>query len=110
MTRLGRLRWPEFKLEAKRVVKLVNLNAIPFNININVDKLYKTFPSKPLTPKTPSVTSTPSQKFKMSEGQILKPDKDFSKEVDKQLPEAEQLAQVGRMTAIPMIQANIILE
>jgi hypothetical protein len=30
----------------------------------------------------------------MSEGQILKPDKDFSKEVDKQLPEAEQLAQV----------------
>ena len=30
----------------------------------------------------------------MSEGQILKPDKDFSKEVDKQLPEAEKLAQV----------------
>ena len=30
----------------------------------------------------------------MSEGQILKPDKDFSKEVDKQLPEAEALAQV----------------
>jgi len=30
----------------------------------------------------------------MSDGQILKPDKDFSKEVDKQLPEAEQLAQV----------------
>jgi hypothetical protein len=30
----------------------------------------------------------------MSEGKILKPDKDFSKEVDKQLPEAEQLAQV----------------
>src|SRR6266699_627787 len=32
----------------------------------------------------------------MSDGQILKPDKDFSKEVDKQLPEAEQLAQVCR--------------
>jgi 26S proteasome regulatory subunit N5 len=32
----------------------------------------------------------------MSEGQILKPDKDFSKEVDKQIPEAEQLAQVCR--------------
>jgi 26S proteasome regulatory subunit N5 len=30
----------------------------------------------------------------MSEGQILKPDKDFSKEVDKQLPEAEELAKV----------------
>jgi hypothetical protein len=30
----------------------------------------------------------------MSDGQVLKPDKDFSKEVDKQLPEAEQLAQV----------------
>jgi 26S proteasome regulatory subunit N5 len=30
----------------------------------------------------------------MSDGQILKPDKDFSKEVDRQLPEAEQLAKV----------------
>jgi 26S proteasome regulatory subunit N5 len=30
----------------------------------------------------------------MSEG-VLKPEKDFSKEVDKQLPEAEKLAQVG---------------
>jgi 26S proteasome regulatory subunit N5 len=30
----------------------------------------------------------------MSDGQILKPDKDFSKEVDKQLPEAEELAKV----------------
>jgi 26S proteasome regulatory subunit N5 len=30
----------------------------------------------------------------MSEGQIRKPDKDYSKEVDKQIPEAEQLAQV----------------
>jgi 26S proteasome regulatory subunit N5 len=30
----------------------------------------------------------------MSEVQVLKPDKDFSKEVDKQIPEAEQLAQV----------------
>lgn len=31
----------------------------------------------------------------MSEGQILKPDKDFTKEVDKQLPEAQELAKVG---------------
>ena len=30
----------------------------------------------------------------MSDGQVLKPDKDFSKEVDKQLPEAESLALV----------------
>ena len=36
----------------------------------------------------------------MSDGQVLKADKDFSKEVDKQLPEAEQLAQVR--IAIPV--------
>ena len=30
----------------------------------------------------------------MSDGQILKPDKDFTKEVDKQLPEAQELAKV----------------
>jgi len=32
----------------------------------------------------------------MSDGIIRKPDKDFSSEVDKQLPEAEKLAQVRR--------------
>jgi hypothetical protein len=32
----------------------------------------------------------------MSDVQVLKPDKDFSKEVDKQIPKAEQLAQVCR--------------
>jgi hypothetical protein len=31
---------------------------------------------------------------KMSDGSSLKPEKDFSKEVDKQLPEAEKLAKV----------------
>ena len=38
----------------------------------------------------------------MSDGQILKPDKDFSKEVDKQLPEAEELAKVymGALLAV----------
>jgi hypothetical protein len=36
----------------------------------------------------------------MSDGQILKPDKDFSKEVDKQLPEAESLALVMRHNSI----------
>ena len=30
----------------------------------------------------------------MSEGQLFKPDKDFTKEVDKQLPEAQELAKV----------------
>ena len=30
----------------------------------------------------------------MSDGRILKPDKDFSKEADKQIPEAEKLAKV----------------
>lgn len=31
----------------------------------------------------------------MSNGQLFKPDKDFSKEVDKQLPEAEKLSEVA---------------
>jgi hypothetical protein len=44
----------------------------------------------------------------MSEGQILKPDKDFSKEVDKQLPEAEQLAQV-RGTSAPTLNVKLTL-
>jgi len=30
----------------------------------------------------------------MSDGRILKPDKDFSKEADKQIPEAQELAKV----------------
>ena len=30
----------------------------------------------------------------MSEGRILKPDKDFTAEVDKQIPEAQELAKV----------------
>jgi len=30
----------------------------------------------------------------MSDAPVLKPDKDFSKEVDKQLPEAQELAKV----------------
>ena len=31
---------------------------------------------------------------KMADGQLFKPEKDFTKEVDKQLPEAEELAKV----------------
>ena len=37
----------------------------------------------------------------MSDGQILKPDKDFTKEVDKQLPEAQELAKVGHVSSRP---------
>ena len=33
----------------------------------------------------------------MSDGRILKPDKDFSKDADKQIPEAEKLAKVRTM-------------
>ena len=36
----------------------------------------------------------------MSEGRILKPDKDFAKDVDKQIPEAQQLAKVSHL-ALP---------
>ena len=30
----------------------------------------------------------------MADGQVLKPDRDYSKEVDEQLPQAEELAKV----------------
>ena len=33
----------------------------------------------------------------MSDGRILKPDKDFTKEADKQIPEAQELAKVASM-------------
>jgi len=36
----------------------------------------------------------------MSDVQVLKPDKDFSKDVDKQLPEAQELAKVCPKAAI----------
>ncbi|CZR58489.1 related to RPN5-subunit of the regulatory particle of the proteasome [Phialocephala subalpina] len=41
----------------------------------------------------------------MSDQQVLKPDKDFSKEVDKQLPEAEKLAQSNVQGAIEKLTA-----
>lgn len=31
----------------------------------------------------------------MSDGRIVKPDKDYSKEADKQIPEAQELAKVA---------------
>jgi 26S proteasome regulatory subunit N5 len=51
----------------------------------------------------------------MSDVQVLKPDKDFSKEVDKQLPEAESLALVlfyylimfGLKADLPFSQTNV---
>ncbi|KAI9904190.1 hypothetical protein N3K66_000719 [Trichothecium roseum] len=41
----------------------------------------------------------------MSEGGLLKPEKDFSKEVDKQLPEAEKLAQSNLQGAVEKLAA-----
>jgi len=38
----------------------------------------------------------------MSDGKLIKPDKDFSKEVDKQLPEAEELAKVHHYSFLPV--------
>ena len=46
-------------------------------------------------------TSSNHNSSKMSDGQILKPDKDFTKEVDKQLPEAQELAKVGHVSSRP---------
>lgn len=40
----------------------------------------------------------------MSDGQLFKPDKDFSKEVDKLLPEAEELSKVVIITLIDCVQ------
>jgi hypothetical protein len=45
----------------------------------------------------------------MSDGQILKPDKDFSKEVDKQIPEAEELAKVELYAITPLAEVMLIL-
>lgn len=36
----------------------------------------------------------------MSEGQVLKPEKDFSKEVDKQIPEAQAIAKTNIQSAV----------
>ena len=36
----------------------------------------------------------------MSDGRISKPDKDFTKDVDRQIPEAEQLAKVSLCSTI----------
>ncbi|ORY19735.1 putative proteasome regulatory particle subunit [Clohesyomyces aquaticus] len=44
----------------------------------------------------------------MSSGQVLKADKDFTKEVDKQLPEAQQLAKDGNVTGA--IEKLLLLE
>jgi len=39
----------------------------------------------------------------MSEGKILKPDKDYTKEVDKQIPEAQELAKVSHIVSHPLV-------
>lgn len=37
----------------------------------------------------------------MSDGTLFKPEKDFTKDVDKQIPEAEALAKVCQILAVP---------
>lgn len=37
----------------------------------------------------------------MADGRILKPDKDFTKEADKQIPEAQELAKVALILSHP---------
>ena len=39
----------------------------------------------------------------MSEGRLLKPDKDFTQEVDKQIPEAQETAKVSAMVYSQLI-------
>ena len=43
----------------------------------------------------------------MSDGRIFKPDKDFTKEVDKQLPEAQGLAKVNLATMCFDVDAKL---
>jgi len=37
----------------------------------------------------------------MSDGRIVKPDKDYTKEADKQIPEAQELAKVAHRVRLP---------
>jgi hypothetical protein len=46
----------------------------------------------------------------MSDGQIRKPDKDFTKEVDKRLPEAEELAKVLSQLSIARMRVDCIAD
>ena len=41
----------------------------------------------------------------MAEGQLFKPEKDYTKEVDKQLPEAEELAKDNVQAALEKLSA-----
>lgn len=41
----------------------------------------------------------------MAEGRIIKPDKDFTKETDKQIPEAQELAKVRQ----PLLKSSGLL-
>ena len=41
----------------------------------------------------------------MADGQLFKPEKDYTKEVDKQLPEAEQLAKDNVQAALEKLSA-----
>jgi 26S proteasome regulatory subunit N5 len=39
----------------------------------------------------------------MADGQLFKPEKDYTKEADKQIPEAHELAKVRTPSALPRI-------
>src|SRR5271156_6221702 len=108
--------------EASQARILAFLQLLPrqaVNLNFDETNLATTSPRTPSTlpiifllsyhhlPKR-YIQSPFSTSAAMSEGQILKPDKDFSKEVDKQLPEAEQLAQV-RCTRLPTLNVKLTL-
>ena len=41
----------------------------------------------------------------MAEGQLFKPEKDYTKEVDKQIPEAEELAKSNVQAALEKLSA-----
>ena len=42
----------------------------------------------------------------MADGQLFKPEKDYTKEADKQIPEAEELAKVGQVNKTVVEFAN----
>ena len=46
----------------------------------------------------------------MSEGRILKPDKDFTQETDKQIPEAQELGKVDSLDLLEWKATNTVLQ
>ena len=69
--------------------RLLNLDETLDSINSDLYLLPQLFYA-PRTTQTPFNQSTGI----MSDGQVLKPEKDFTQEADKQIPEAQELAKV----------------